>query len=216
MKKIFMLALVAVTMLASCSKDEKGGGNVDEGGNAALRMKITLPNATTRAGGEHETLAAESTIEDIYIYVFNNDGSPANDANNGRFGPFDLTNDFDQQLSPNDNTYNMKNPVTTTAGTKKIYVVVNLEENGLAINYGSEQIFLSTIAEVHGDGVTPGLVKFDDATLGVNAKAVESIVLMGNKTQALTSVASGSGDNVVDVDIERTVGRVVTTLNNSL
>ncbi len=195
MKKLVLVACMAIGLLGSCKEDRDTHLPTEEGVNASFKLTLSLPQAKTRAV-EHEATVAESEIENIYIFVFNQDGSTANDDSNGHFGPFYLSTHFTDQGG---GVYNMNSAVTTTAGIKVIYVATNLSNNGLPTSYVSENAFLTATADIHNQ-----LIKYDNGE-------VETIVMIGKETETLEASIEGNGDNTVYVDIERAVARVITT-----
>lgn len=71
--KFFVAALAAVTMLASCSKEDNGGGS-KTGTPAKVSLKI-VGNAGTRATSEHTVGNADNTISEVTIFFVRADGS---------------------------------------------------------------------------------------------------------------------------------------------
>lgn len=149
-------------------------------------------------------LPAENKIDNIHIFVFDQSGSLPTDPTKGKFGPWDLedTNRFTR----NGDTYEMVNNITTTAGTKTIYVVANLNENGIP-EIGTEAQLLERAVNVHREATGGGLIRYDTQ----DPPEVEGIVFAGSAQTVLNSIASGVENAAVTVAIERAVSRLITT-----
>ncbi|MCD8186618.1 MAG: Mfa1 family fimbria major subunit [Rikenellaceae bacterium] len=197
--------------ITSCSKDNKDGPGPGDGTEAQFKISLTLPptvaGAVAAAPGsraDHEATAAESKIADVYIFVFDQQGNMPGDAAKGRFGPLSLTADFTLRTNTT-NVFDMNDPVTTTSGIKTIYVVANLEENGIN-TVGTELQLLTRIENVHARGNNGGLIMYTTGT----PPELSTIVFVGSTGTDLTPKSSGQ-ENTVEVDIERSVSRVITT-----
>ncbi len=214
---VILLTAGTITAVTSCSKESPQSPDTPEDGSEAqFKISITLPpvlpilpEAAAGTRADHLGTDAESNIEDIYIFVFDQQGRMPSVQSKGRFGPLDLDTDFALRNNTN-NVFDMVDPVTTTSGIKTIYVVANMKKNEIAL-VGTEEQLLTRIENVHTEGSNGGLVKY---TTGTNP-AVSSIVFVGSTGADLNPISSGLGDNTVNVDIERSVSRVVATSPSS-
>jgi len=191
MKKILLFALSAAVLLASCSKEDKVDTSV-EGAEATMRLAITLPQAMGTRVTE-ATTAAESKIDKVYVYVFNQDGTP---ASAGAFSPLTITTHFNDK---GNGLYEMKDGILTTAGQKIIYVAANLP-SGFTTAPANEAALLAEVA-VHTQ-----LLNYSGSTL-------VDLVMFAKTTKKL--IATIDGTNSVDVDMERAVARLISTYDNT-
>ncbi|MCD7937297.1 MAG: Mfa1 family fimbria major subunit [Tannerellaceae bacterium] len=214
MKATYLIPISIVCLLLSSCSDDTKDGHIDQTSQEDSKMKLslTLPPlaspAASSAPGTRATIEgtdAENNISQVHIFIFDQAGELPNDLSKGRFGPLDLNDPA--QFTQTGNTYTMVNDLITTAGTKKIYVLANLTENEIPL-FGSESLLLDRIENVHKSGTgTGGLIKYTDATPPV----LSAIVFAGSTTATLNSVASGTPNPDVTVNIVRTVSRVITT-----
>lgn len=115
MASIFTAGLLA---LAACTNDENdpvnGSGNDQEGVKTWARLDIKVGGPTTRAVVEENGTLAESKVENVHVYVFN------------EAGQFEAKTD----VATPENSHGTVHSATLalTSGKKKIYVVANMED----------------------------------------------------------------------------------------
>lgn len=196
MKRIFMFAIAAMTMLSSCSKDEKVIDSQEGKGEAAIRLTLSMPSTATRA--THSTAAGESAIDDIHIYVFNTNGSA---ASKGAYTPLDFTTDF--TANGTTGQYEINEAIPTTTGGKLVYVVTNLTKTGAITDpttITSENDLLSAVIGV-------------EDLLSYNGSNIDGIVMAGSDKVIMEP--SVDDDTPLTVSLDRVVSRVVTTYSGS-
>lgn len=119
MKKLFVAALAAVTVFASCSKEDNVARTIsEEGAKTTMGLAISFPQ--TRAADASNATADEVTVKDVTIFIFNTDGSAS--TGNGEVRAYaDFTPKGNNVYALNENKR-----ISTTAGGKHIYVGINL------------------------------------------------------------------------------------------
>ncbi|MCD7962380.1 MAG: fimbrial protein [Rikenellaceae bacterium] len=178
------------------------------GQEATIKFSFKLPPETKSTRAEIPGNTVENQISGIMIYVYDQAGNPPTEPTKASFGPYDLNNTA--EFIKNGSVYEMVNPVKTTDGTKRIYVVANTNTASPANDlgtFGTESQLLSRIYDVHKAGTQGALINYNATPV------VTHIVFAGSTQQQLLPSTSGQ-TNQVQVDIERTVSRVITTCDD--
>ncbi|MCD8103155.1 MAG: Mfa1 family fimbria major subunit [Alistipes sp.] len=201
-RSIMVAALAALTLAACSSDGEKGGGtDPEEGVETSFTFSLTLPKTLTRAGDTQIGNDAENAIgDDIYIYVFNTDGTPVG-AGYDDFVKVSLKNDFTETVT---GTFVLNEKLKTKSGDKKVYVAANL--------VSSEYANFATTAPAN-ETVLQEVVDVEDDILNTTGSTLTSISMIGMTNAKL---AVSDYDNVVAVGLERAVSKVITTMETSL
>ncbi len=186
MKKIFLMAAAAATLLASCAKEENPN-NVDNGAEAKMDVVISFPKTMTRAADGNAS-ALDVAVNTIDVFVFNADGTAATGN--------DVVN-IDDFTTGSNNTYTLKpeSRITTTAGTKTIYVGINLPA---ALAGATSESTLKNAADVTGLSTASGVAMLS---------APKSQNLQAQEEDTTPTVNA----NVVPVTVERLVAKIAVT-----
>ncbi|MCD7937058.1 MAG: hypothetical protein LUG98_09390 [Tannerellaceae bacterium] len=212
----FLPMLIAGLLFSSCSDNDPGDIDIGAGTGQEATIKFTfkMPPSPIGSRATIPGNTVENDIVGVKIYVYDQAGNPPTDPDKAAFGPYDLndTNLFNKKA---DDVYEMVTPITTTDGIKHIYVVANTNitaetaptepENNLG-TFDTENRLLTRDFNVHKGTTGPGLINYDAATPPV----MTQIVFAGNEKAELKP-ASQEIVNEVQVNIERTVSRVITT-----
>ncbi|MCC8036071.1 MAG: hypothetical protein LIO77_09115 [Rikenellaceae bacterium] len=187
--RTIMVAALAALTLAACSKDDKGGGSA-EGEKTTFGLSITLPqNMGSRANGTQNATATESYIGDnIYIYVFNTDGTP---ADGDAYKALSLSSDFQKS----GNTYTLIDELDSKSGDKIIYAAANVPAALVIANPSSEDDLLAVVN-------TSDLIDNN------------GYITMFGRVEATLGVVAY--ENNVEVGLERTVAKVVATIDDAI
>ncbi len=116
--------MLVTTLLTGCVKDVGGDGKplVAQGEGTGMTLQMVFPRATeTRATGDGNAINDEAAIRTVDVFIYTQDGAY---LSRKTLGPGDFT-----QITPsggNYDAYQTITPITTTTGTKNIYVGVNL------------------------------------------------------------------------------------------
>ena len=197
MKKLFVAALAAMTVFASCSKDDNGA-NTKEGANTTMGLSFTLPSTGgTRADGDDVTAKSdENAIKNIHVFIYETDGTAA--PGNGTSYA-----DIAAAFSVSGATYTLKEAsrVETTAGPRHIYIAANLPSS-----------FTAPATEA---GLKKAILDWN----GTNEWTATGGIPMCSQLVEASLVAqdpdSFPTENEVNAALERVVAKVVVSTNKS-
>ena len=189
----FFAALVAATMvLASCNKDETGGGLTSgEETFAGVSISIPLP-LTQRAGAEDASAAtaAESLISNVGVFVVDHTANTVDKLY--------LSSGSDFTFNPTTGIATAQKAVRTTTGVKSIYVVTNYTGVQATIDlmgaaaFGNNAIALTEDSFKTDPLTNMTMVGKEDVNLDVQSE-----------TDALIPA------NLVDIDLYRNLAKVI-------
>lgn len=214
MKKLFVSALAVALVFSSCTKDSgngngTGNGTDGDGVGTKLGLTLTFPRSEgTRATDTENATPDEMNVNSIHLFIFNSDGTAANAVN-----PIEMTlSDFTVVNNATNDTYTLKHSkrVTTTTGTKRIYVGINLSDeflDGFDATYTESKLndyFETTLAKL-----------IDADPTAVSKKRYIS----GNKFEMFTDVVATpslvaetdpnwSNTNMVEVEVIRQAAKM--------
>ncbi|MDL2320581.1 Mfa1 family fimbria major subunit [Alistipes sp. OttesenSCG-928-B03] len=210
MKKLSIFAaLAAMTLFASCSKDNAGNGNGPEGDETKMGLTISFPKNTASRASTDNATADEMMVKDITLFLYGTGGEPAM----GHLTEFDLTNDFNVSSTSTQNVYTLKHEkrVTTTTGLKSVYVGVNTKgsrfmgEGQVAGNLIDADANESLLNEFYTTSVAELIAEKDGLpgnTFRMFTKSVQKPTLVAETNP------DWSKNNVVTVDVERQVAKM--------
>jgi hypothetical protein len=205
MKKLFLMAAAAATMMVSC--DMGPDNNSENGGEAMMGLSFTIPNpaqgSVTRAG--EDGTPAESAVSSIRVWVFKDNGVaevtqayafPA-DASK-----FTITNNGQQNA-----TYvlNSANYLTVAAGTKTVYIAANLP---------------ATPASDTWETITKANLEAEAVELSA-ASATSKFIMIASKSQAVSPKLAAqtpdqnAEDNEVSISLKRVAAKVAVTTDSN-
>lgn len=208
MKATYLFLFLFVGLLFTNCSNDVSDPEMGSGQEATIKFSFKLPPETKSTRAEIPGNTVENQISGIMIYVYDQAGNPPTEPTKASFGPYDLNNTA--EFIKNGSVYEMVNPVKTTDGTKRIYVVANTNTASPANDlgtFGTESQLLSRIYDVHKAGTQGALINYNATPV------VTHIVFAGSTQQQLLPFTSGQ-TNQVQVDIERTVSRVITTCDD--
>jgi hypothetical protein len=190
--KIFAMAAFAATVLSAVSCQKGGIVNPsEEGAEAKMGITITFPRSGSTRAVDTNASAQDMIVSSIDVFIFNNDGSAAKGNDLVNLGLFEKTGD---------NKWTLKDEslITTTAGTKRIYVGVNLPAG---LNGASTESALMTAY----NGVGSLYSNTDD----------QSGVAMLSPVTVKDVVTGASDKNLVSVSVVRMAAKVTATMGSS-
>lgn len=190
MKKFLTLAAFAAAIsFGSCSVKVSPIDSEAEGGAASMGLTIMFPkNPATRADDPNAE-AKDLQVNDINVFIFKNNGLPA-DGNNSV-----VRADFSHD--PANNTYTLQSDkaIRSTAGTKRIYVGVNLPAGLIPTATTTEDAFLAAAS-----------------TSGLSGAAV---AMMGYGSMSLAPQVDPTVVNQLNVTVTRLVAKVTATMGTT-
>ncbi|WP_455641265.1 Mfa1 family fimbria major subunit [Parabacteroides sp.] len=205
MRKIkFFTMLTAVTALmagvTSCNNDDdpNGGGLVEEGKATQMTVSINFPTGETRATGDPNATNAEATINTVDVFIYNGAGAflshtPLVAAD---FTPAGTSGSADKY------TYNAAAKISTTTGTKNVYVGINLPSAVVTAIKSRPMGELATVAQT----MTRAQLASNNGLPMFSSKPATS-TLVEDDTQA---------SNNVTVQVERLVAKVTVEADASI
>ncbi len=203
MKKIFMSALAAVAILASCSKDGDNGTNSQQSGEATtMGLSFTMPNLGGRADGDDVTaIASENTVNSVQVFIFTSAGVYDSQVGYAEF------NSIATEFTQSGTTYTLKaaNAITANTGAKRIYVGINLPASFKGkTNVASEDDLLDKVKSFALSDLTGTGISMISAEA-----AVKTLVA---KPEGTTDVPAA---NTVPTTVTRMVAKVMAQTGNS-
>lgn len=196
-KRLFVMAIAAAMVLASCSDGKEGNnGRPGDGEITYAGVNITLPAGTgTRADDVNAGIPAEKAVNTIGVYIV--------DITTGRLDSKVLTVASDFTLTTNAGSqavYKAKTGVPTVTGTKKVYVVANPSEA------------LQDELEASGGSVMNPVASDIDQSrlLNLSGAALSSMVMSGAYTGTggeLDMTAAQDETTALNNPIDITIGR---------
>jgi hypothetical protein len=187
MKKLILLAAVAATALTSCEKGANVNGNVKE--DAKMNVVISFPQTMGTRAADTNASDKDVAIESVTVFVFDATGKA--EAGNGTTF---LQKDFNV-VSGNKFELKPDRRIQTTAGSKRIYVGMNLPTE--LKEASSESVLIESAS-------TLGLE-------GSNSVAMLSEVSTPTLVSQDSDAASTPKTNVVAAEVKRLVAKVAVT-----
>lgn len=194
LKSILAVACAATMMFASCSNDDNSNGFVKGDKEAQLNIAIAFPQAETRTVSDANATADELEITDITVFIFENGvAAPGNGTVIG-------ADKFDE---PTNNVYTLKESdrITTTNGTKNIYVGVNLPNS--MKGFTSENELSKALTVVPAD------------LQSARGSAMFSVSTVSKYLKESAAAEPTPLDNQVEVEVERLVAKVAVSHGTS-
>ena len=227
MKKIFLMAAAAATLLASCAKEENGDGKVGSGEAKAAQVGFSFEIPTTAPATRAETQIStddEVKVNRISVFIFDETGSPATLGHYTHFDAADVddafttaeTNGQKTRFTLNEDYY-----IETVSGKAHLYVGINLPVS-LDHAYASEALLWAAKSNANAEGmIAPetgethvageGFATTEDFTMFGQAMA------SGKPEITLNEYVEGNDLTLteVPVSVERVVSKVVGTTQAS-
>jgi hypothetical protein len=184
MKKLFLLAALATTAMTSCEKGADANGNEKE--DAKMNVVISFPQAMGTRVNDSNASAKDVAIESVTVFVFDQNGK----AETGNGTTF-LQQDFNV-VSGNKFELKPDKRILTTAGSRRIYVGINLPT---ALKGAADEKALIAKASIVG-------------LEGANSVAMLSKVAARTLVSQKNDGDPTPANNVVSTEVERLVSKV--------
>lgn len=139
---ILSAALAAVVAFSSCSKDDSQ--SVGSGDEAKMDLTINFPMVTRAADGN--ATAQDVAINSVTVFIFDKTGAHAN-GSPAAFVKGDFTDNGNNSYSLLENKR-----ITTTSGTKNVYVGINLPTSLKGVSNEAEFIAEASTANLYTTG----------------------------------------------------------------
>jgi hypothetical protein len=191
--KISAITALAATLftVTSCKKNVEGGNN--EGPEARMGISISFPRNTVTRADDPNATEQDMIVSTIDVFVFNPDGSAAKGNNEALIDHFSPNGDKSKWTLDDDHL------ITTTSGTKKIYVGINLP--GDLKDVATEAALLAVFNKVNDlysntddkKGVSMlSLTTTKDLVAGAADKNIVSIPVLRMAAKAIVTMGAGS------------------------
>ncbi len=208
MKKIFVMAVAAAMIFASCAKNENGGRVEPDGAESRMGISFTLPTGAATRATDIPGVGKEDDVNDITVFIFDGSGN----AVLGNGTSFEVTVGEEGNFTVEDNTYTLKaeNEIETTAGSRNVYLAANLPEGFTAATepvLKAKKLQMATEAET-----AESIVMFSD----VISKTITAIELDEDATPTQGQKTENAEANRVSAPLKRVVAKVVVSSATTL